>query len=64
LETFQEFFKEYRIVVYGGLNCDDIIFDGRVDFERRLNVYDDVTRHYHVITSLIGAMAKKLVCRG
>jgi hypothetical protein len=33
LERFQEYFKEYRIV-YGGLNCEDIIFDGRVDSEK------------------------------
>ena len=26
---FQEHFTEYRIVVYGGLHCDHIIFDGR-----------------------------------
>jgi hypothetical protein len=53
------------IVVYGGLNCEDIIFDGRVESERRLNLlWHDVTRHYHVITSLTGAMAKRYVCRG
>jgi hypothetical protein len=64
-EKFQEHFKEYRIVVYGGLNCEQIIFDGMVDSERRLNLlYDDVTRYYHVITSLTGAMAKRYVCSG
>jgi hypothetical protein len=30
LIKFQEHFKEYRIVVFGGLNCSDIIFDGQV----------------------------------
>jgi hypothetical protein len=25
LEKFEEYFKEYRIVVYGGLNCGDNI---------------------------------------
>jgi hypothetical protein len=36
-----------------------------VDSEKRLNLlYDDVTRHYHVIASLTGAMAKRYVCSG
>jgi hypothetical protein len=53
----QEHFKEYRIVVFGGLNCKDIIFDGQVESEKRINLlYDDVKRHYHVINSLTGAL--------
>jgi hypothetical protein len=65
LQKFQEYFNEYRIVVYGGLNCEDNIFDGGVESERRLNLlYDDVSRHYYVITSLTSAMAKRYVCRG
>jgi uncharacterized membrane-anchored protein YhcB (DUF1043 family) len=64
LEKFQEHVNEYRIVVYGGLNCDEVIFDGMVESKKRLNVtYDEVTKHYHVITSLTGAMAKRYVCR-
>jgi len=56
LMRFQEHFKEYRIVVFGGLNCEDIYFDGQVESEKRINlVYDDVKRHYHVINSLTGA---------
>jgi hypothetical protein len=27
LMDFQEHFKEYRTVVFGGLNCKDIVFD-------------------------------------
>jgi len=30
LMRFQEHFKEYRIVVFGGLNGEDIYFDGQV----------------------------------
>jgi hypothetical protein len=61
LEKFQEYFKEYSINVYGVLHCEDIIYDGMVCSERRLNLlYDDVTRHYHVITSLTGAMARTI----
>jgi len=62
---FQEHFKEYRIVVFGGLKCKDIHFDGRVESEKRINlVYDDVSRHYHVINNLTGAMARQYVCKG
>jgi len=44
LNNFQEYFKEYRIVVFRGLNCEDIIFDGQVESEKRINLlYDDVT---------------------
>jgi hypothetical protein len=65
LEKFQEYFSDYKIVVYGGLNCEDIIFAGRVESERRLNfLYDDVNKHYHVIASLTSAMAKRYVCGG
>jgi len=59
---FQEHFKECRIVVFGGLNCGDIMFDGQVESEKRINlVYDDVKRHYHVINSVTGARARRFV---
>jgi len=65
LMRFQEHFKEYRIVVFGGLNCEDIYFDWLVDSEKRINlVYDDVNRHFHVINNFTGAMARGYVCRG
>jgi len=49
--------------VYQGLGCDDIIYEGQVDPSKHLNLlYDDVERHYHVITNLTGAVAKKYVC--
>jgi len=38
LMRFQEHFKEYRIVVFGGLNCEDIYFDGQVESEKRINL--------------------------
>ena len=31
LVRFQEHFREYKIVVYHGLNCDNIMFEGQVD---------------------------------
>jgi len=65
LERFQDHFKEYRIVVFAGLNCDVIYFDGRVNSEKRINIlYDDVEHHYHVITNVTGTMARLYVCKG
>jgi len=53
LARFQEHFREHKIVVYQGLSCDNIMFVGRVDSAKRLNLfYDDVENHYHVITNL------------
>jgi len=50
---FQEHFRDYKIVVYQGLGCDDIMYEGQVDSSKHLNLfYDDVERHYHVITTL------------
>ena len=60
---FQNYFKEYRIV-FSGLNCDYITFDGQVQTEKRINLlYDDVARHYHVIVNIKGAMAKRYDCK-
>ena len=65
IQQFQDHYSEYKIVVYGGLNCEDIIFEGRVTSEKRVNLlYDDVTRHYHVIANLTGAMSKRYICEG
>ena len=50
LTRFQEHFRQYKIVVYHGLSCDDIMFEGQTDSSKRLNLlYDDVECHYHVI---------------
>ena len=62
LNRFQEYFKEYRIVVFSRLYCEDIMFDGQVQTEKRINLlYDDVARHYHVVVNITGAMAKRCV---
>jgi hypothetical protein len=64
LSRFQDIFHNYKIVVYVGLNCDSILFEGQVEASKRLNLlYDGVTRHYHVIASQTGAMAKQNVCK-
>ena len=62
LIRFQE---QYRILVLGGLKCEDMVFDGQVESGKRINLlYDEVSRLYHVITSLTGALAKEYLCRG
>jgi hypothetical protein len=62
LTRFQEHFHDYKIAVYNGLNCDSIMFEVQVASSERLNLlYDDVTRYYHVIPSLTGALAKQYV---
>jgi len=62
---FQVHLKEYRIVVFGGINCEDKYFDGQGESEKRINlVYDDAKRHYDAINNLTGAMAQRYVCRG
>jgi hypothetical protein len=38
------------------------MFEGHVESSERLNLlYDDCSRHYHVITNLTGAMTKRYV---
>ena len=64
LAQFQQYFKDYRIVVFSGLNCEDIMFDGQVQTEKRINLlYDEVARHYRVIVNITGAMAIRYVCK-
>ena len=59
INRFQEHFWNYKIVVYQGLGCADIMFEGQVDSSKHINLlYDDVERH-HVITNLAGAMAER-----
>jgi hypothetical protein len=64
LIKFQEHFKGYRIVVLGGLNCKDLVFNRQVETEKRINLlYDVVTHHYHVINSIPGAFARRFGCK-
>jgi hypothetical protein len=56
LARFREHFSDYKIVVYTGLYCDSIMFEGggqqnQYSQKRLDRLYDDVTRH-HVITYL------------
>jgi len=61
LQAFQRHLSDYRIVVYSGQRCDNIMFDGQVATPQRINLlYDD--HHYHVITNLTAAIAKRYMC--
>jgi len=63
IQRFQDHYRQYKIVVYRGLNCDDIIFERQVTTEKTVNLlYDEDKRHYHVITNLTGAMSKRYIC--
>jgi hypothetical protein len=65
LTSFQDHLKKYRIVVFAGLNCEDIMFDGHLESENRINLlYDKVLRHFHVIGNLTGGLSRKYVCKG
>jgi hypothetical protein len=58
LQAFQRHLSQYRIVVYSGLRCDSIMFDGQVATPQRINLlYEE--QHYHVITNLTAAMGKR-----
>ena len=51
--------------MFGGLNWEDIVFDGQFESEKRIHLlYDGTTRHYRVITNVTGAMAKRYVSKG
>jgi len=39
IQQFQDHFSEYKIVVYGGLHYEDIIFEGNVTSEKRVNLF-------------------------
>ena len=63
--NFRNIKKKHRIFVFSGLNSEDVLFDGQVESETRINLlYDDTTHNYHVITNITCAMAKKYVFKG
>ena len=61
LQALQRHLSQHSIVVYSGLRCDSIMFDGQVTTPQRINLLYD-GQHYHVITSLTVTMAKGYVC--
>ena len=62
LNVLRIIFGQYEIDVYTGPNCDEIIFEGRIETPKRLNLLnDEVTRHYHVIGIQTASVAKRYV---
>ena len=59
ITKLKDHFYDYKIVVYAGLNCESIKFQGHVDSDKRINLlFDEITQNYHVIANLTGALAK------
>jgi hypothetical protein len=58
-----EHFHEYMIVVYSGLNCVSIMFQGQVESDKRINLlHIEVTQHCHDLANLTRVMAKRYEC--
>jgi hypothetical protein len=43
LAQFQEHYQEYRIVVFTGINCEDILLDGHGESIKRIDLIFIVT---------------------
>jgi len=65
LRQFQDHLSDYQIIVFHGLNPDRVMFSRNSRSATKLHVlYDRDNEHYNVITSLMGAMAKRYICNG
>jgi hypothetical protein len=63
LESFQQYFpNKYKFVVYIGLKCGLIMYEGQVDATKIINLFYDEEKH-HVINNLVGAFTKRYVCK-
>jgi len=64
LARFQEYFREYKILLYPILRFGIIMFKVRAESSKCLNLqYDDVERHYQMIKKITGAMARPHICK-
>jgi hypothetical protein len=61
LQVFEHHLSEYRIMMYCGLRCDNIMFDDQEATPQMINLLY-VRAHYHDITNLTGAMVKRYIC--
>ncbi len=63
LQQFQDYLSDYKIIVYGGLSPDRLVFTGNSFSKKKLYLlYNADTGHYNVITNIKAAMAKKSIC--
>jgi len=45
IARFLEHIHEYKIVVYSGLNCQSNMYQGHVDYDKRINLLFDKVTH-------------------
>ena len=63
LTRFQEHFREYKIIVYTGLNFNTVMFLGQAESDKRINLFfDEVTQNYQNTSNFTGAMVKCYIC--
>ena len=63
LQKFQDYFSDYKIIVYDGLNPDRVMFSGNSVLAKKLHLlYDEKDKHCNVITNLKATMAKRYIC--
>ena len=63
LQQFQDYFSDYKIVVFDGLSPDMLIFSGNSLSAKKLYLlYNSDNGHYNVITNIKAAMAKRYIC--
>ena len=55
LEQFQEYFSDYKIIFYDGLNPGRVMFSGNSVSTKKLYLLYDEDKHYNVIINLKGA---------
>ena len=42
-----------------GNNWEDLMFDGRVQTEKKINIlFDEVARQYHLIVNILGSLER------
>jgi hypothetical protein len=65
LQQFQQYFSNYKIIDFDGLHPDRVMFSGNFLSDKKLYLlYDQDSKHYHAITNLKDAMAKRYICNG
>ena len=63
IQKFQDYFAlEYNIVVFGGLQCNSVIYNGA---QKTLYLlFDEVECHFNIIVNLNGTFSQRYICFG
>jgi len=65
LQQFQQYLSDYKIIVFGGLYPDRVMFSrNSLSAKKLCLLYDRNNDHYNVIINLKGAMKKRYICNG